>query len=157
MSLCSCAGGGRPALGTVARVECAPFARAVTGVRLYGPADSWWQEAAGRYRRNSAPSVGSLLVLRRSARLPSGHVSVVSAVVSARHVLLTQANWLHGHIGIDRPALDVSAQNDWSAVRVYWPPSGVVGSTIYPAYGFIVPDAPPGHGQITAAAGGVVR
>jgi surface antigen len=149
-SLSACAG--RAELGASVRVECAPFARAVTGVRLYGPADRWWGEAQGRYRRSATPAPGSLLVFRRSARLPSGHVSVVAAVVSAREVLLTQANWLHGHIGIDQPALDVSAGNDWTAVRVYWPPARAIGSTVYPAYGFILPDNLLDRAAITVAA-----
>jgi hypothetical protein len=133
-------------------VECAPFARAVTGIRLYGPADSWWRQAYGQYRRSPAPTPGSLLVFSRSRRLPSGHVSVVAAVVSPREILLTQANWLHGHIGIDQPALDVSPANDWTAVRVYWPPAGAIGSTVYPAYGFILPDRLLDRAAITLAA-----
>jgi surface antigen len=146
-----CAGHGAP-LGAGAAVECAPFARAVTGVRLYGAADSWWQQAAGLYRRSATPVAGSLLVFSRSRRLPSGHVSVVAAVVSAREILLTQANWLHGQIGIDQPALDVSPGNDWTAVRVYWPPARAIGTTVYPAYGFIRPDRLRDREAITLAA-----
>jgi hypothetical protein len=35
--------------------------------------------------------------------------------------------------------LDVSPGNDWSAVRVWWPPSQAWGVTVYPTYGFIQP------------------
>jgi surface antigen len=150
LGLSACAG--TADLGASARVECAPFARAVTGVRLYGPAAAWWREAAGQYRRTAIPAAGALLVFHRSARLPSGHVSVVSQVVSAREVLLTQANWLHGHIGIDQPARDVSLANDWTAVRVYWPPARAIGTTVYPTYGFILPDRLLDQAEITVAA-----
>src|SRR5690349_4453022 len=66
--------------GSVA-VECAPFARALSGVRLSGAAADWWWQAEGRYARSNTPSIGSVLVLRRSGRLPSGHVAVVSQVL----------------------------------------------------------------------------
>jgi hypothetical protein len=124
----------------------------MTGVQLYGPAAAWWGEAAGRYQRTSRPRPGAVLVFTRSARLPSGHVSVVTQVLAPRLVLLTQANWLHGHIGIDQPAQDVSSANDWTRVRVFWPPAGAIGRSVYPAYGFILPSIPPTHASITAAA-----
>src|SRR4051812_13433915 len=78
--------------GSVA-VECAPFARALSGVRLSGAAADWWWQADGRYVRADAPSVGSVLVLRRSDRLPSGHVAVVTQVLGRRQILVSQANW----------------------------------------------------------------
>ena len=63
-----------------------------------------------------------MLVFRRSARLASGHVSVVSRVVSAREILVTQANWVPRRVTRE-PVFDVSPGNDWSAVRVWWAPS----------------------------------
>ena len=62
--------------GTVV-AECAPFARALSGVRLTGEAADWWWEADGRYARQHRPEEGSIFVLRRSDRLPDGHVAVV--------------------------------------------------------------------------------
>lgn len=125
--------------GASTSLECAPFARQVSGIQLYGEAYSWWDQAAGRYARGTEPVPGGVLVFRRGGRLGSGHVSVVDRVVSARQIAVTQANWVHRRITRDEPVLDVSARNDWSAVRVWWAPTGALGSTVYPTYGFIAP------------------
>jgi hypothetical protein len=137
--------------------ECAPFARALTGVRLWGAAADWWPEASGRYARLRAPEVGSVLVLRRSGRLPDGHVAVVSRVLSAREILVTQANWVHHRVTEDQPVVDISAYNDWSLVRVWWPPTDEMGVTEYPAYGFVLPARPPSHDQLIAATPRAIR
>jgi surface antigen len=142
--------------GTVA-AECAPFARALTGVRLEGEAADWWWQADGRYVRQSHPEEGSVLVLRRSGRLPSGHVAVVSQVLSARQILVTQANWVHHRVTEDQPVTDVSPGNDWSLVRVWWPPGRGMGVTDYPAYGFILPDRLATHQQLIAAVPRAIR
>ena len=129
-------------------VECAPYARQVSGIQLYGDAADWWDAAAGRYARTAGPSPGAVLVFQRSPRLPHGHVSVVASLRSEREVAVTQANWVHGRIAHSEPVVDVSPANDWTAVRVWWAPAGQLGSTVYPAYGFIQPTAagaaPPG-------------
>jgi hypothetical protein len=36
-------------------LDCAPFARAVSGVQLHGAAADWWPQAEGRYRRTQTP------------------------------------------------------------------------------------------------------
>jgi hypothetical protein len=142
--------------GSVA-LECAPFARALSGVRLSGGAADWWSEAAGRYVRSETPSVGSVLVLGRSGRLPEGHVSVVSQVLGRREILVTQANWVHHRVSEDQPVIDVSPDNDWSVVRVWWPPAGQMGVNDYAAYGFIHADRPTSHDQLIAATPGAIR
>lgn len=161
LALAACGGGGGGGalreVGASASVECAPFARALTGVSLSGDAADWWRQAAGRYGRSQRPDVGSVLVLRRSGRLPSGHVAVVSGVVSRREIVVTQANWVHHRITEDQPVLDVSANGDWSLVRVWWPPSGQMGTSVYPAFGFIRPDHPEGHDRLIAATPAAVR
>jgi hypothetical protein len=101
--------------------------------------------------------VGSVLVLRRTGRLPDGHVAVVSAVLSRRKIMVTQANWVHHRITEDQPVEDTSQGGDWSLVRVWWPPSGQMGVTDYPAYGFIRPDHPAGHDALIAATPAAVR
>jgi hypothetical protein len=138
-------------------LDCAPFARALSGVRLSGAAADWWWQADGRYARTDAPSTGSVLVFRRSGRLPNGHVAVVSQVLGARQILVTQANWVHHRVSEDQPVTDVSAANDWSVVRVWWPPTGEMGVTGYPAYGFIRADRPATHDQIIAATPQAIR
>jgi hypothetical protein len=138
-------------------VECAPFARALSGVRLSGEAADWWWQAGDRYSRGDRPAVGSVLVLRRSGRLPSGHVAVVSQVLGRRQILVTQANWVHHRVSADQPVIDVSTANDWSVVRVWWPPSGEMGVTGYPAYGFIRPERPATHDELVAATPRAIR
>ena len=124
-------------LGPHVRSECVPFARAVAEVPLYGNAAEWWSRAAGKYTRSSAPKVGSVLVFRRSSRLAYGHVAVVSRVLSSRKILLTHANWVPHRVNQDVLSVDVSPNNDWSQLRVWWPPSNQLGAGVYPAYGFI--------------------
>ena len=141
--LAGCGSGPRPGLTTgpsrSADLECAPYARQVSGIELYGDAADWWDNAAGRYARTIQPSPGAVLVFTRSSRLPHGHVSVVSVLRSEREILVTQANWVHGRIARAEPVVDVSPGNDWSAVRVWWEPARQLGSSVYSAYGFIQP------------------
>lgn len=144
-----------PALGpqgAVVRVpmECVPFARAVSEVEIRGNAADWWHLAEGRYQRSAQPQVGGVLVFRRTARLPHGHVSVVSQILSDRHILVTHANWVRHQVSQDAPVIDVSAANDWSEVRVWWPPSNQMGRTVFPTYGFITTTAAPDADRIAA-------
>lgn len=130
-------GGGSGAYSS--SLECVPYARQVSGVQLYGNAADWWDNADGRYAKGSDPVPGGVLVLRRTGRLPYGHVAVVRSQRSAREITVDQANWVHHRITTGEPVIDVSPGNDWSTVRVWWDPAGSMGATIYPAYGFIAP------------------
>jgi surface antigen len=138
-------GGGYAAYGPATQMTCVPYARSVTGLPLNGDAWVWWDEARGRYVESDVPAPGAVLVFRRTDRLPSGHLAVVSAVLSGRRVLVTQANWLPYRITSNQPVLDVSPDNDWTAVRVWWPPVHGWGTTVYPTDGFIqtAPANPP--------------
>lgn len=131
LMLCACDGG----------QQCAPYARAVTGLPLFGPAADWWQESAGWLVHSSVPEPGAVLVLQATRRLPFGHVSVVRRVLSPREILVEHANWEPGRIDRSVPVLDISFQNDWSLVRVWWRPSHGIGRSSYAAYGFILPKA----------------
>ena len=132
--------------------ECVPFARAVAEVPIYGNAADWWARAPRSYQRSNAPAIGSVLVFRRTSRLPYGHVAVVSRVLSDRRIFLTHANWVPHRVSEDVLTIDVSLNNDWSQVRVWWPPSNKLGATAYPAYGFIQPNRPLQREQIIANA-----
>lgn len=132
-------------------LTCAPFARELSGIALYGDAATWWDSAAGQYKRGSRPVVGSVLVLRRSSRLPSGHVAVVSRILTPRQVQVIQANWVPNELDRDQLVVDVSETNDWSEVRVWYPPTGQLGTHAYPAYGFILPPRPATHEELAEA------
>ena len=158
LGLAACAGGERtgPNLGTASRhpgLSCAPFARELSGIALYGEAYSWWDGAAGQYGRDRRPQIGSVLVFRRTDRLPSGHVSVVSGVLGARQILVIEANWVPDELDEDQLIVDVSGNNDWSAVRVWYPPANQMGAHVYPTYGFVLPPRPATHAELIRAAG----
>ena len=122
---------------------CVPFARDVSGIKIIGNAKDWWYNAAGHYARGHRPEPGAVLDFRGIARMPLGHVSVVMSIVNTREILIEHANWGgpgSNHSGISRNivAIDVSPNNDWTAVRVGLGPHypGQFGS-VYPTYGFI--------------------
>jgi surface antigen len=123
------------------RLQCVPYARQVSHIEIRGDAWTWWGKAKGRYQRGRRPAVGSVLVLRRKGG-SRGHLAVVTRIVSDREIVTTHANWLNrGRIHIDTPIRDVSPNNDWSAVRVWYTPGKVLGKSVYPAYGFVYPPA----------------
>ncbi|MGI4745249.1 MAG: CHAP domain-containing protein [Janthinobacterium lividum] len=128
--------------GCASGLQCAPYARSVTGLPLTGPASGWWDQSEGRFIHADRPVPGAVLVLRATGRLPDGHVSVVRAVLGPRRIVVEQANWEPGRVDRASPVLDVSAANDWSLVRVWWRPTRSIGRTMYPAYGFILPQSP---------------
>jgi hypothetical protein len=86
------------------------------------------------------PEPGSVLTFRSNGRMRLGHVAVVSRVINAREIEVDHANWwgpgMYGGVARNVPVVDVSENNDWTAVRVGLGRSGDFGS-IYPTYGFI--------------------
>jgi len=139
--------------------QCAPYARAHSRIKIFGDAYTWWDQAAGRYPRGSAPTVGSIMVLHDYAGPTHGHVAVVRALVNGREIRVDHANWLDdGSVYVNDPVMDVSADNDWSAVRVFNIKTGAWGGRVYPVQGFIGSDRGNDDGDSTpdvvAAAGG---
>src|SRR5271169_5428832 len=130
--------------------NCALYARAQTGVFLYGAAGGWWDQAAGRYQRGQVPAVGSILVFRRTGHIPSGHVAVVNRVVNSREIVVSHANWYHGMVTRDVTVIDDSSNNDWSMVSVMDLDTGKYGRD-NPTYGFVYPQT--GPREIAASAG----
>lgn len=122
-------------------VSCVPYARNRTGLQIQGDAWEWWDAAAGRYERSRRPRPGSVLVFMRTARNRSGHLAVVSRVVSPREVRVDHANWgtgrERGQIARDQPVMDVSPGGDWSLVRVWYPRVNDFGNSNFPTFGFI--------------------
>ncbi|MEZ5970346.1 MAG: CHAP domain-containing protein [Hyphomonadaceae bacterium] len=123
-----------------ANLQCVPFAREASGVQIFGNANTWWAQASGRYPRSNVPAFGSVFVMHGYNTTTRGHVAVVTGVESSRVIRVDQANWLNGgEISRDVPILDVSPNNDWTEVRVWYIPGGHWGGRVYRADGFIHP------------------
>lgn len=129
-----------------ARLQCVPFARRESGVEIYGNANTWWAQAAGRYETAERPTEGAVMVLHGYNTNARGHVAVVKEQVSPRLVIVDHANWLNGgEITRDVPVMDVSEAGDWSEVRVWNVPGRHWGGRTYRVQGFI-------QNMLTAAA-----
>ena len=141
-----------PALPTVAVAElpapsvetplhklfCVEYARARSGLAVFGDAKLWWTKAKNLYARAAHPISEAVMVFSGSSRLKRGHVAVVTDIVSAREIRVDQANWQnHGEIDHSTPVLDVSKNNDWSKVRVWDIRSQSFGAHVYAISGFI--------------------
>ncbi len=142
-SIALCCAAAAPAANLLDYVgQCVPFARAASGIQIYGDAWTWWDQAEGHYERGSKPKIASVIVFAKTARLPYGHVAVVSRVVEKRTLMLTHANWSRqngerGHAEQDVTLHDVSRNNDWSSVKVWYRDVGGLGGGVYPVEGFI--------------------
>jgi surface antigen len=150
-SLRAMAGHGR-AYARWGGISCVPYARSVSGIEVPGNAWQWWDNAVGRYARGSRPEPGSVLSFSANGRMRMGHVAVVSEVINAREIEVDQANWwgpgMRGGVSRGVPVVDVSENNDWTAVRVGLGRSGEFGS-VYPTNGFIY--ARPDDGRMVEA------
>jgi hypothetical protein len=120
-------------------LQCVPYARSRSGVRIWGDAYTWWSKAAGRFERSSAPETGAVMVMRGYNDRTRGHLAVVRKVLNDREIVVDHANWLNaGEVGLDTPVMDVSDDNDWSRVRVWYAPGRHYGGRVYAVQGFIL-------------------
>lgn len=120
-------------------LQCVPFARGLSGIDIFGDANTWWAQAEGRFARRERPRVGAVIAMGGT---PRGHIGVVTRLVSAREILVDHANWLgEGEIQTGALMVDASTANDWSAVYVWHAPSGQLGVRAYPVQGFIGPES----------------
>lgn len=141
----SVTGGGSSALPPY--LQCVPYARAVSGIAIYGDAHTWWGQAEGRYARGARPRVGAVMALKPHGNSRLGHVAAVSRIIDSRTVLVRHSNWSpingrRGQIEDDVRVIDVSPNNDWSAVRVWYAPLQALGGTHWPVQGFIYKTKP---------------
>lgn len=125
--------------------QCAPFARLVSGIQIFGNAGTWWDQADGRYERGNTPEAGAVLVFKATGRMRYGHVAMVTEVVDPRTIRVTHANWSpingsRGQVEENVEVVDVSDANDWSEVRVHYAPLNGLGGGEHPTYGFVYPD-----------------
>ncbi|MBF5090600.1 CHAP domain-containing protein [Novosphingobium sp. NBM11] len=138
-------------------LQCVPYARQVSGIGIYGDALTWWDQAAGRYARGRQPRVGAVMSFRPYGGMELGHVAAVSRIIDSRTVLLRHANWSpingrRGQIEKDVRAVDVSPENDWSEVRVWYAPIADLGTTRWPVNGFIYNEKPRKNERLTVLA-----
>lgn len=123
-------------------LQCVPYARRVSGIQIFGDAHTWWDQAAGRYERGYTPRVGAVMTFKPYGNMHLGHVAAISRIVDSRTVLLRHSNWSpingrRGQIEDNVRAIDVSENNDWSEVRVWFDPIQALGGTHWPVQGFI--------------------
>jgi hypothetical protein len=120
------------------KLFCVEYARARSGLAVFGDAKFWWSRAKNLYARAATPVENAVMVFSGSKRLKDGHVAVVTDIISKREIRVDQANWQnHGEIDHATPVLDVSARNDWSQVRVWDMRSNGFGAHVYAISGFI--------------------
>ena len=135
-----------PATVEGAGLQCVPYAREHSGVNIHGDAYTWWDKAAGVYARGTTPVVGNVMVLNGYAGRHRAHVAVVRRIVSDRKILIDHANWLDdGAVYVNDPVIDVSADNDWTQVKVWNIRSGSWGTKVYNVQGFISPNPAGGN------------
>ena len=126
-----------------ATLQCVTYAREVTGLNLKGDAWKWWEAADGLYDRGKTPREGAVMVFKRQGSMSHGHVAVVRKTTSSRIILVDHANWAphrsagRGQVSESVPVMDVSPNNDWSQVRVWYRPSAEYGSKVYKTQGFV--------------------
>ena len=114
----------------------------------------------GKYAKGFSPNAGAVLVFKPYGAMSRGHVAVVSQVLTDRIIQVTHANWSpvagqRGQVEKDVTVVDVSEAGDWSKVKVWYDPSGDLGTTTYPTYGFIYQAADAAHAAVQTAASAI--
>lgn len=122
-------------------LQCVTFVREETGVQLHGNAAVWWKEADGLYARGHKPEAGAVLSFRGAGRMRLGHVAVVRDIVNSREIEIDHAHWAGSGVLRDVSVVDVSPENDWTAVRVALRQGSDYGS-VYATNGFIYDRGP---------------
>src|ERR1700744_4331787 len=74
-------------------IQCAPYAREHSKIKIFGDANTWWKQAANKFIRADAPAEGAVLVLAGYAGPERGHVAVVRKIISDREIRVDHANW----------------------------------------------------------------
>lgn len=117
---------------------CVTHVRNMTGITtIRGDAWAWWQNAEGQFARGQIPTPGAIMVWRRAGNLPRGHVGVVREIVDSRTVLIDHS-WDSNTLRYNQRIEDVSPNNDWSRISVWYHPLQVMGGE-YALYGFVYP------------------
>ncbi|UMM64117.1 hypothetical protein DM15PD_11020 [Aristophania vespae] len=118
-------------------IQCVAFVQQSTSFKIHGNARDWWNRAKGLYARGNLPEEGAVLSFRGTRHMPLGHVAVVRSIINSRTIYIDQSHWGTNGISRNVRVVDVSANNDWSAVRVALRSNGNRLGSIYPTHGFI--------------------
>ncbi|MEM7445682.1 MAG: CHAP domain-containing protein [Pseudomonadota bacterium] len=120
--------------------HCVRTVRALSDFTIRGNAWTWWNRAAQYgYSRGHRPEPGSVLVFGRQRRLPTGHVSLVTAIIDQRTIWVHHTWSLGAEIEASAQVVDVSDNNDWSLVRVWHGETETMGVSSLRISGFIYP------------------
>lgn len=122
-------------------MNCVQYVRSVSDVELSGDGWMWWDRAEDRYERGKMPQPGAVMVFKRTPSMVYGHIAVVSEVVDERNIRVNHANWaprggLKGRVETGVMVQDISDDNDWSLVRVWYDKVDQFGKP-YPVAGFV--------------------
>jgi CHAP domain len=128
---------GGPRFVSAPPTQCVPYARALSRIDIRGDANTWWRQAADLgYRQSRRPEPGAVMVMQSRGL---GHVAVVTRVISDRVVLVDHANWHgRGEVAVGVPVRDLSPDNSWSQVNVWWLDTNQWGAKSYYVEGFIL-------------------
>lgn len=122
-------------------INCVQYVRSVSDVELSGDGWMWWERAGDRYERGNTPQPGAVMVFKRTKQMVHGHIAIVSELVDERTIRINHSNWaprggLRGRVDTDVTVQDISDNNDWSAVRVWYEKADNFGRP-YPISGFV--------------------
>jgi surface antigen len=132
-------------------ISCVPYARAHSNVDIRGDAYTWWDQAAGHFKRSPKPSEGAVMVLTGYSGPEHGHLAVVRQIVSSREIRVDHANWLNnGAIYLNNPVADISPRNDWSLILVWNLETHSWGTHPYSVRGFIGPGGDGGRQHVAS-------
>ncbi len=51
--------------------QCAPFARMISGINIFGNAGTWWSQAAGKFARGHLPKPGAVMAFMNAGGVRS--------------------------------------------------------------------------------------
>ena len=122
-------------------INCVQYVRSTSDVELSGDGWMWWDRAGDRYERGNTPQPGAIMVFKRTKQMVHGHIAIVSELVDERTIRINHSNWaprggLRGRVDTDVTVQDISDNNDWSVVRVWYEKADNFGRP-YPISGFV--------------------
>ncbi|QCE34971.1 hypothetical protein FAI40_06235 [Acetobacteraceae bacterium] len=91
------------------------------------------------YARGQIPEPGAVLSFKATKKMFYGHVALVRSQEDDRTIRIDHAHWGANQIDHNTRVIDVSPNNDWTAVRVALRGNPSQFGKVYPTNGFIYP------------------